>query len=67
MVDVTTSGLIAAQLSANDTVLETSALTQAQKRLRRIRELGDAIERGVYSVSACELADAILPAGRRAN
>jgi anti-sigma28 factor (negative regulator of flagellin synthesis) len=70
MVDVTTSDGIALRVAANDTVLEPLPREEKRGRLRRvneIHEIKEAIERGVYSVPASELADAILRTARRAN
>jgi anti-sigma28 factor (negative regulator of flagellin synthesis) len=64
---VTTSEAIATQLAGNDTATAMPAMTEREMRLRRIQEISESIERGVYSVSACQLADAILRAARRAN
>jgi anti-sigma28 factor (negative regulator of flagellin synthesis) len=67
MVGVTTSNGIALRVSANDTVLEALPVTEKHERLQRIHEIREAIERGIYSISARQLADAILRAARRAN
>ena len=67
MVDVTTSEGIALQVAANDTVIEPLPREEKRGRLRRVHEIKEAIERGVYSVPASELADAILRTARRAN
>ena len=68
MVDVTASEGIALRVAANDTVLEPLPREEKRERLQRvdeIHEIKEAIERGVYCVSASELADAILRTASR--
>lgn len=67
MVDVTTLEATAVQLPANDTVLAPPAIITRQERRRRILALRDGIASGEYRVAACDLADAMLRACRRAN
>ncbi len=68
MVNFGTSAAGAIPPSANGVVLEVSAHSvQHELRRHRIQRLRESIEAGQYSVSAGELADALLRSVRQAN
>ena len=68
MVNFATSTAGSIPHSANEAALETSVpSTERELRYQRIQQLRDAIGSRQYSVSAGELADALLRAARRTN
>ena len=68
MVNFATSALGSIPPSANEVVLEGHAHNaEHEARRHRIQQLREAIEGGHYSVSASDLADALLRVSRQAN
>lgn len=68
MVNFGTSAAASIPPSANEVLVEASAPgSERVARRERIQQLRDAIESGQYSVSAGNVADALLRSGRKAN
>ena len=68
MVNPGTSTAASIPPPANEVALETTASAAPRElRRQRIHWLREAIENGQYSVSAGDLADALLRSGREAN
>ena len=68
MVNLGTSAAGSIPPSANEVVVESQSRGAGRAgRSQRIQQLRVAIENGQYSVSACDLADAVLRSARQAN